>query len=188
MADARQIGQLLIADLAATFGAVAVKDVHELTEVIASAPRVFVDGKGRSGLQARGFAMRLMHLGLSVHCVGDVTTPAIGERDLLLIASGSGRTPSVVQHAAAARARQATIALISATRTSEIAAMAHHVVVIPASTPKAPDAVGPVAPLQPMGSLFEQTLSLVFEIMVILLMHRRNLTSEQMFLKHANLE
>lgn len=188
MADTRDIGQRLIADLAATFGAVNVKDVDELVEVTASAPRIFVDGKGRSGLQARGFAMRLMHLGLSAHFVGEVTTPAIGKGDLLVIASGSGRTSSVVQHASIARAREATIALISATGASEIANMAHHIVVIPATTPKAAEAVARTTTLQPMGSLFEQALGLVFDIMVILLMRRLTLTTDQMFCRHANLE
>ena len=28
--------------------------------------RIFVDGEGRSGFQAKGFAMRLMHLGYNV--------------------------------------------------------------------------------------------------------------------------
>ena len=32
--------------------------------------RVFVDGEGRSGFSARGFAMRLMHLGYTVFFCG----------------------------------------------------------------------------------------------------------------------
>ncbi len=37
--------------------------------------RIFVTGLGRTGLMARGFAMRLMHLGRRVYHVGDVITP-----------------------------------------------------------------------------------------------------------------
>lgn len=36
--------------------------------------RVFVAGAGRSGLVLRMAAMRLMHLGLTVHVAGDTTT------------------------------------------------------------------------------------------------------------------
>src|SRR5680860_827298 len=53
------------------------------------AGRVFVLGAGRSCLALRMTAMRLMHLGLTVHVVGEVTAPAIAAGDVLLAASGS---------------------------------------------------------------------------------------------------
>jgi 6-phospho-3-hexuloisomerase len=53
-------------------------------------------GAGRSGLAARAFAMRLMHLGFDVHVVGDVTTPVPTKEDLVIIVSGSGMTRSIV--------------------------------------------------------------------------------------------
>ncbi len=61
--------------------------------------RVFVAGAGRSGLVLRMAAMRLMHLGMTVHVAGDTTTPAISSGDLLLVASGSGTTSGVVKSA-----------------------------------------------------------------------------------------
>jgi len=54
--------------------------------------RIFVVGAGRSGLVARAFAMRLMHLGFSVHVVGETTTPRMDPGDLLIVISGSGET------------------------------------------------------------------------------------------------
>jgi 6-phospho-3-hexuloisomerase len=51
--------------------------VSALQEKLAAARRVFVAGAGRSGLMMRAFAMRLMHLGLAVHVVGDATTPSL---------------------------------------------------------------------------------------------------------------
>jgi 6-phospho-3-hexuloisomerase len=44
-------------------------------------------------------AMRFMHLGYTVFIVGETNTPAILEGDLLLVASGSGTTSSVVSSA-----------------------------------------------------------------------------------------
>jgi hypothetical protein len=61
--------------------------------MILAANRVFVVGAGRTGLALKMAAMRLMHLGLVVHVAGEVTSPAIGRCDLLLVASGSG-TPA----------------------------------------------------------------------------------------------
>jgi 6-phospho-3-hexuloisomerase len=43
-------------------------------------------------------AMRFMHLGI-LFIVGETNTPAILEGDLLLVASGSGTTSSVVSSA-----------------------------------------------------------------------------------------
>lgn len=76
-------------------GAAALPDAPALAaavELTANARRVFVHGAGRSGLALQMTAMRLMHVGLQVHVVGETTTPAIGEGDLLLTASGSGTT------------------------------------------------------------------------------------------------
>ncbi|HKP05968.1 MAG TPA: 6-phospho-3-hexuloisomerase, partial [Microbacterium sp.] len=66
------------------------EQLDALAGLILSADRVFVGAAGRSGIALRMTAMRLMHLGLDVHLLGDVTTPAIGAGDVLLTASGSG--------------------------------------------------------------------------------------------------
>src|SRR5437868_14505817 len=50
---------------------------------IQRAERIFVIGAGRSRLAISMVAMRLMHLGLRVHVIGEVTTPAIQGGDLL---------------------------------------------------------------------------------------------------------
>ncbi|HBR2675150.1 TPA: 6-phospho-3-hexuloisomerase, partial [Klebsiella pneumoniae] len=60
-----------------------------LEQAIAEANAVFVFGAGRSLLMLKAFAMRLMHIGLKVHVVGDVVTPALQKGDLLLLASAS---------------------------------------------------------------------------------------------------
>ena len=52
-------------------------------------------GAGRSGLAAKAFAMRLMHLGFNVYLVGETTTPAVQPDDLVIAVSGSGETPSI---------------------------------------------------------------------------------------------
>jgi 6-phospho-3-hexuloisomerase len=41
--------------------------IAELLERLMISPHIFVTGKGRSGLIARCFAMRLMHLGTNSH-------------------------------------------------------------------------------------------------------------------------
>ena len=43
------------------------KAIDEFENIIISSKNIFVTGAGRSGLAAKAFAMRLMHLGLSAY-------------------------------------------------------------------------------------------------------------------------
>ena len=82
-----------------------VKD-EELQAVMAEldkSRRVFVAGEGRSGFSARGFAMRLMHIGYTVYFVGETITPAMQAGDVFIGVSGSGKSASVVNDAKKAK-------------------------------------------------------------------------------------
>jgi 6-phospho-3-hexuloisomerase len=175
----------ICAELLTTLKGVSEAELAALRQAILDANRIFVAGKGRSGLFMRAFAMRLMHLGLTVYVVDDVTTPAIGAGDLLVIGSGSGSTASLAQYATRAKSLQARLALITTAGDSPIGAQADYIVFIPAPSPKRESAG---TSIQPMANLFEQTLLLVLDVLTIQLMSDLNLTSEQMFARHANLE
>ncbi|HPB64377.1 MAG TPA: SIS domain-containing protein, partial [Mesotoga sp.] len=90
------------------------ESVESLALKILGAERIFLFAMGRSGLAIKAFAMRLMHLGLKVHVVGEISTPSIGEGDLLIVGTGSGETPSVVLNCRKARELGAEIAAITA--------------------------------------------------------------------------
>ncbi|MFE7331751.1 SIS domain-containing protein [Streptomyces sp. NPDC057565] len=82
--------------------------LDSLAKVLLDAERIFVTGEGRSGFMAKAFAMRLMHLGLPVHVVGETTTPAVGACATVVAVSGSGTTAGTVrvaEQAAGAGAR-----------------------------------------------------------------------------------
>ena len=169
-------------------GAISSPSLDEATSEISKARRVFLIGAGRSGLCIRGCAMRLMHMGKTVHVVGDVTTPAIGEGDLLIVGSGSGTTASLVTAAQKAKQLGARILLITINPASLIGRLADAVVRVPAPSPKAVEAEATIRSVQPMGSLFEQCLFLVLDVLVMLQMHEHSVSSEDMFVRHANLE
>lgn len=86
----------VIEELRRTLTAVSYEQQEQLAAEIQKANRVFVAGAGRSGMMARCFAMRLMHMGITAYMVGEVVTPSIAAGDLLVIASGSGETASLV--------------------------------------------------------------------------------------------
>ena len=163
------------------------EELEGFADQIQKAKRVFVAGAGRSGFVARAFSNRLMHLGLTVYFVGEPTTPAIQEGDLLVIASGSGETGSLKVMAQKAKKQGAALATITIFPQASIGSLADAVITVPGSTPKSELADTAVS-VQPMGNAFEQLLWLICDTVVIILMKRLGRTEEEMFALHANLE
>jgi 6-phospho-3-hexuloisomerase len=156
-----------------------------LTEAILGANHVFVGGAGRSLLMLRAFAMRLMHLGLQVYVVGETITPAIKPGDLLLAASGSGETGSTLALVQKAHGRKAVTGCLTAHEESTLGRACDLVVEIPART------VGPAhqqLSVQSPGSLFEQSLFVTLEGLVLTLTERLGVTHEEMHARHTKLE
>ncbi|AWB89517.1 6-phospho-3-hexuloisomerase [Salinibacterium hongtaonis] len=154
-------------------------------ELVAEAPRVFVLGAGRSGLALRMTAMRLMHLGLEVHVVGEVTTPAIGRQDLLLTASGSGTTGGIVRAAQTAVAAGAVVAAITTDPDSPLASLASATITVPAAGKL--DRSGE-ASAQYAGSLFEQTVVVFGDALFHALWMRSGASADELWPRHANIE
>ena len=188
MTTSRETIRQVVAEISNCLEKVPDEQVERALEALSGAPRIFVAAAGRSSLGARGFAMRMMHLGKSVHVVGETTAPAIATDDLLVVASGSGQTPSLVSIATRARQLQASILLFTLAERSPIADLADQVVLIPAPSPKAPAATSDVCSIQPMGSLFEQSLFVLLDCLVVIMMQGEGLTAEEMFSRYANLE
>ncbi len=65
-------------DLDGVFAAMPDNALDGLIEEIIEARRIVVFGLGREGLQMRGVAVRLFHMGRNVAVRGDMTTPKVG--------------------------------------------------------------------------------------------------------------
>lgn len=156
-----------------------------LVERTESARRVFVHGAGRSGLALRMVAMRLMHLGLTVHVVGEATAPAVREGDLVILASGSGTTPGIVRAAETATRAEASVATLTTDVDSPLAALSVVTVVVPAAHKTDRTAT---ASLQYAGSLFEQGVLLVGDALFHALWQRSGRTADELWPRHANIE
>ena len=152
---------------------------------IQQAKRIFIIAAGRSGFAMRSTAMRLMHLGLTVFYVGDTTTPAIEHGDLLIAASGSGTTKSIVSAAEKAIAAGANLVAITTDIDSNLAMLANHIVHIPAAGKQ--DHSKKIS-AQYAGSLFEQFLLLVNDSVFQSLWKLSEKPAEELWKKHANLE
>jgi hypothetical protein len=88
-----QLSKGALSDLAGVFAAMPENALDGLIEAIVAAKRIVVFGLGREGLQMRGFAMRLFHMGREVAVWGDMTTPALGAGDSLHRLRGTRRSP-----------------------------------------------------------------------------------------------
>jgi 6-phospho-3-hexuloisomerase len=162
-------------DLRGVFERLPPDGAEPLVAAILGARRIALHGLGREGLQMRGFAMRLFHLGLDAHVVGDVSLPALGPGDLLVASCGPGRLDIVSAYLAVARRHGARTAVVTAQPAGETARRADLVVHLPAQT-MADDRGGAVSVL-PMGSLFEAAEMLFFELAVLVLRERRGETA-----------
>jgi 6-phospho-3-hexuloisomerase len=161
--------------------------VDAAVAMIADANKVVVFGGGREGLQIRGLAMRLFHMGLQASVVGDMTTPAIGEGDLFLVTVGPGEISTALALLDVAKKAGATILFITAQPEGRGAKFADRVLVLPAQT-MADDRGGAKTSVLPMGSLYEGCLFVLFEIMVLKLKDLLKVDTEAMRARHTNLE
>lgn len=166
-------------------GVASARSLDDLADLIDGAPRVFVIGAGRSGIALQMTAMRLMHLGLEVHLVGEVTTPAITAGDVLITASGSGTTDSIVRAAQRAKSAGARIGVITTAEDSPLAALADACVVVPAAQKLDRSAT---ASAQYAGGLFEQVVVVIGDGIFHSLWQRRGSSADELWERHSNLE
>jgi len=157
--------------------------------------KILVMGAGRSGLVGRAFAMRLLHLGYDVYVLGDTIVPRIGEGDIVIAISGSGRTKLIVTAAEAAKHVGATVIAVTSYSDSPLAEIADIVVEVPGRTKIAREEdyfarqiLGIHEPLAPLGTLFEDTAMVFLDAVVAELMERLGKTEEDLKAIHANIE
>ena len=167
-----------------TLSMVSAEEMSAIADAILAAKTIYVAGAGRSLLMLKAFAMRLMHFGLAAHVVGETTTPAITDEDMLLTASGSGETATILIMAKKAVDAGAFLAVVTANRDSSIASIAGQLVLIPAGTKIS----GPHASWQPAGNSFEQSLLLALDGIAMYIAEKRGFSLTESLGLHANLE
>jgi len=170
---------------------ISLSEFNSFIDTIKKAPRIYVIGAGRSGLMAKAFAMRLVHLKKKVFVVGETVTPAMRKGDVLLAVSGSGKTTMVTDVAETSRKIGGKIIAITATKDSPLSRLAHLIVFIPTKTRESVIRDYPLRELMgmhtPLGSLFEISTLLFFEICVSELMRELGIKEDEMKKIHANL-
>ena len=155
----------------------------------------YIDSAGRSGLVARAFAMRLMHLGFSVFVVGEPTTPAVEYGNLLIAISGSGETLSIAGSVKVAKDLGAELVAVTSNPNSTIGSLADIVVVVKGRTKNDIEEDylerqmrGDYKSLAPLGTMFEITSLVVLDAIIAELMTLTGLSEADLKSRHASLE
>ncbi len=171
--------EAILAEMREVFARMPADAVAQLAREIANARRILVYGAGRNGLALQAFAMRLMHLGLDGHFVGQLAAPPVARGDLLLAALSVGRLPTGDAIIGSAKAAGARIAVISGR--PELVLAADLVVPLPAQT-----MADPMTSILPLGSPFELALWLLCDLTVVELMTLLGQSKADLAARHAN--
>ncbi|AFV23832.1 MAG: 6-phospho-3-hexuloisomerase [Methanolobus sp.] len=170
------------------------ESIKQMLAALLKARRIFVLGAGRSGLVGRAFAMRLMHLGLSSHVVGETTTPAVSTEDAVVAISGSGQTRSVSDLGKVAKDIGATVIAITSNKDSKLGNLADVAVVLPGRTK---DDVGGYLErhmrgeytyLTPLGTSFETSASVFLDAVIAELIYITGASEADLKSRHTNIE
>lgn len=163
-----------------------IESLEQLSEDIKSADKIFFIGVGRVAMSLQAIAKRLSHLGFDTHCVGDVCEPAITNKDLLIVGSGSGMSLFPVAIARKAKEFNAKVVHIGSNPQGDMSTIADYMVRIPVRTRLYLQ--DEIDSCQPMTSLFEQTLLILGDILAKMLIEERNICLKELWKFHANLE
>jgi 6-phospho-3-hexuloisomerase len=193
----QEMMKLMASKIRSIANSISDEDAEKFIRELLNAKRIYVVGAGRSGLVAKAFAMRLMHLGLHAYVVGETITPALNKGDVMVIFSGSGRTKTVADLAETARDIGGRICLITSNADSRIGKISNCSVIIEHHRDAVADdaaefeirqMMGDHKSFAPLGTLFE-TASMVFADAVISRMMEITQTDESALKnRHTNIE
>lgn len=178
--------KIVLDEITTAIDCIDMAQVESLVDEICSAEKVFFVGVGRVLLALEAWVKRLNHLGIHANYVGAINEPAITNKDLLIIGSGSGETAIPVAIAKIASRYGAKIIHIGSNPNSSISQLTHLFIRIPCRTKL--NLPGEIDSLQPMSSLFEQSLFLLGDMVSYMIIENKNLDLKKLWHSHANLE
>lgn len=193
----QEMMQLMASNIRSIANTISDENVETFLSELLQARRIYVIGAGRSGLVAKAFAMRLMHLGMHSYVVGETITPALNKGDAMVIFSGSGQTKTVAEIAETAHEIGAHICLITSNANSRIGKIAKCIVIIEHHRDAVSDdaaefeirqMMGEHKSFAPLGTLFE-TASMIFADATISRLMEITKTDESALKnRHTNIE
>ncbi len=193
----REAMKLMAAKIEGIAEKISEEEIRKFIQEILNAERIYVIGAGRSGLVAKAFAMRLMHLGLQSYVVGETITPAISEGDVIVAFSGSGNTKTVADISETAKEIGAKICLITSAPGSRIGRIADCSVIIENERDKVTDdsleyeirqMMGEHRSFAPLGTIFETAAMVFADAIISAIMEITRINEVDLKKRHTNIE
>lgn len=181
-----QDSSLVLNELQRTLNSIDSESLERLVDVILSSQKVFFVGVGRVLLSLQAITKRFAHIGINCHYVGEITEPAITDKDVLIVASGSGESLVPLNIARKAKKLGAKVVHIGSNPNSSMKEHSDFMVRIPVRTKLALE--NEIDSEQPMTSLFEQTLLILGDIIAKIIIEKKGLNINSLWEYHANLE
>lgn len=178
---------LVLSEIEHVFKQIDVDEYNQLLNMICDSEKVFVVGVGRVMLMLQAFAKRLNHLGITANYVGAIDEPAITEKDLLIVGSGSGESVVPLAIMKVAKKYSPKIVHLGSNRKSSMSEYEDLFIRIPCRTKL--NLNDEIESKQLMSSLFEQSLLLLTDILSIEIAEKKGIDDIHALWKmHANLE
>lgn len=172
------------------------ESIKMMIQKILDSKRIFLMGAGRSGLVAKAFAMRLMHLGFSVYVVGETTTPAVQPEDVVIAISGSGETHSIADLGKIVKDIGSTLITVTSKKESTLGRISDIAMILPSKTKNDLDAGGYLernmrgdyknVPL--LGTSFEITSLIFLDSIIAQLITLTGASEAELKSRHTNIE
>jgi 6-phospho-3-hexuloisomerase len=156
-----------------------------------NSPKIVGYSAGRMGLALRAFLMRLNHLGIKAYWLGDNYVPAMNKDDVFVCCSNSGTTASVVSYMQIfnKKANGRVVAFVG-NKDSIIGKSATLPIVFKTCNGglNSEDDPSKITSIQPMTTLTEQAMLLLFDIVALKLIERVGMNINDTKKYHSNIE
>jgi 6-phospho-3-hexuloisomerase len=175
--------QEIIDNLKVNSDTVDMQVIEKIADEIIARKRVFVYGAGRSGLVAKAFAQRLMHIGIESYVIGETINPSVKPGNIVLLVSGSGETTSSVAIGDKAKKVGALVISVTTRPDSSLARLSDIVLQVSGKT-KLMEKKG----YAPFTSLFDTACLAILDSIAALIMEKLGIDESVIAERHANVE
>lgn len=166
--------------------------LNQLVDLLSN-PNVKVLGysAGRMGFGLKAFMMRLNHLGIKAYWFGDNYVPPMGKDDIFICCSNSGTTKSVanIMDIFKAKAKGKVVAFVG-NEDSKIGKESDLTIKFKTCNGglNSDDDASKINSIQPMTTLTEQTMFILFDIVTLMLINRLHINVSETKQFHSNIE
>ena len=184
---------VVLAEINEVLSSVDEAKLNEMVDAITKNKEVKVLGyaAGRMGSGLKAFIMRLNHLGIKASFFGDNYVPPMNDNDVFICCSNSGTTKSVVNILEIFKAKaNGTIISFVGNENSKMAELSDIVIKFKTCNGGLNSADDPskINSIQPMTTLTEQAMFILFDLIVMLIIDKLNIDIKDTKQYHSNIE